>query len=151
MIALQAIQPEPQPRHVERGRRATRRRFRRAQRRGYIAFFRIGGLAAALALPLMLYVMLTANLTGLNYKLAHVQAQKAALLAATMRQEDRIAKLESRERLAVIAARLGMHDPHVYAVVALPAPPPAPPSARGVALLGAMNEWLSAAAGDIAR
>ena len=57
----------------------------------------------------------------------------------------------ARERLAVIAARLGMHDPHVYAVVALPAPPPAPPSARGVALLGAMNEWLSAAAGDIAR
>jgi cell division protein FtsB len=149
MIALRAIPPEPQPRHVERGRTAARRRMRRAQRRGYVAFVRVVGSAVVLAMPLMLYVMLTANITSLNYKLAHVQAQKAELLAASMRAEDRIAKLESRERLSVIAARLGMHDPHVYAVVALPAPEPAPERPHGVALLGAMNQWLTAAGGDL--
>jgi len=148
MIAVQAIAPEPQVRHVERGRTATRRRFRRAQRSGYVAFFRVGGLGAALVLPLMLYVMLTANLTSLNYKLARVQAQKTELLAQTMRQEDRIAKLESRERLAALAARLGMHDPQVYAVVTLPAPPRSRTAPHGIALLGAMNQWLSAAAAE---
>jgi cell division protein FtsB len=147
MIALQAIEPEPQPRQVERGRSATRERIRRARRHNYFVFLRVGAIAAALVLPLMLYVMLTANLTTLNYKLARVQAQKSALLAETMRQEDRIAKLESRERLLKIAARLHMHDPGMYAVVTLPAAPQAAPPPHGVALLGAMNQWLSAAAG----
>jgi len=149
MIAMPVIHPEPHARHVEEGRRAARRRVRRAQRRGYVAFFRVVGAAIVLALPLMLCVMLTANVTSLNYKLAHAQARQEALLAATMRQEDRIAKLESRERLAALAARLGMHDPHVYAVVALRAPAPPAQGARGIALLGAMNQWLNAAAGDV--
>jgi hypothetical protein len=148
MIALQAIQLEPPRRHVERGRDATQRRFRRAKRRSYAAFVRVGAASAALLLPIMLYVMLTANITSLNYKLAHVQNEKTALLAETMRQDDRIAKLESRERLAAIAARLHMHDPQTYAVVALPAPPRLVSIPHGVALLGAMNQWLSAA-GDV--
>jgi len=152
MIAFQSSQPQPQPRQLERGRLAARGRARRAQRRGYLAFLRVAGAAALLALPLMLYVMLTANLTSLNYKLAHVQNRKAELLAATMRQDDRIAKLESRERLAVIAARLGMHEPRVYAVVTPPAPVRMVQAPRaGIALLGAMNHWLNAAAGDVAR
>lgn len=151
MIALQTLQPEPQPRHIERGRRATRRRVRRARRRGCVAFFRIGAIAALVALPLMLYVMLTANVTSLNYKLARVQAEKTALLAETMRQDDRIAKLESRERLAVVAARLKMRDPAIYAIAVLPAAPRVAAQPHGVALLGAINQWLSAAAGDVTR
>jgi hypothetical protein len=112
---------------------------------------RVGGCAALVLLPIMFYVMLTANVTSLNYKLARVQAQKTALQAQTLRQEDRIAKLLSRERLAAVAARLHMHDPQVYAVVTLPATPRAPARERGIALIGAMNQWLGAAAGDIRR
>jgi hypothetical protein len=149
MIALQAIPPEPQPRHVERGRNATRRRFRRAQQRSYAAFLRVGAAAAVLVLPLMLYVMLTANLTSLNYKLARVETQRLALQAETLRQEDRIAKLESRERLSALAARLKMHDPRMYAVISPPHTQLQPSPAHGIALLGAMNQWLSAAAGDV--
>ena len=149
MIALKAMPPESQPRHVERGRSATKRRFRRAHRRSYAAFLRVGALAAVFVLPLMLYVMLTANLTSLNYKLARVEEQKIALQAETMRQDDRIAKLESRERLAALAVTLKMHDPQVYAVISLPATRPASAAPRGIALLGAMNQWLSAAAGDV--
>ncbi len=151
MIALQAIPPDPQPRQDERGRTATRRRLRRAQRRGYLALFRVGGVAALIVVPLMLYVMLTANLTGLNYKLARVEAQKTELLAETMRQEDRIAKLESRERLAQVAARLHMHDPGMYAIVTVPPPGHEAAPAQGVALLGAMNQWLAGAAGAAPR
>jgi hypothetical protein len=149
MIALQAIQPEPPRRHVERGRTATQRRVQRAKRRGYAAFVRVGGVSLILLLPVMLYVMLTANITSLSYKLARVQAQKTAVLAETLRQEDRIAKLESRERLVVIAMRLHMHDPQAYAVVTLPQPPRVVSVPPGVPLLGAMNQWLSAAAGDV--
>ncbi len=149
MIAFKAIPPEPHPRHVERGRSATRRRLRHAHRRSYVAFFRVGAVVALFVVPLMLYVMLTANLTSLNYKLARVELQKLALQAETMRQDDRIAKLESRERLAALAARLKMHDPQMYAVISLPPAPSAPASDQGIALLGAMNQWLSAAAGDV--
>lgn len=149
MIALQAMLPDPHEhrheRRVERGRIATRRRVRLAQRRASVALLRVGGCAAAIVVPLMLYVMLTANLTSMNYALAHAQTEKAALLALTMRQDDRIARLESRGRLAAIAARLNMHDPQAYAVVTLPAPSVAPPAATGVAMLGAVGRWLDTA------
>jgi hypothetical protein len=145
MIALKAIQPEPQPRHVEQGRNATRRRFRRAARRPYIAFARLGAIIVLPVLPVMIYLMLTANITSLNYKLSHLLVQKAALQAETLRQEDQIAKLESRERLAAVAARLHMHDPQIWAVVTPPAPPRAPASQHEIPLLGAMNQWLDAA------
>ncbi len=150
MTAPQRIEPElelqPEParreRDAERRRDATRARFARAQRRGYVAFLRVVGAAALLVLPLMVYVTLTANLTSLNYALARVQTQKTALLAQTMRQEDRIAKLESRERLAAIAARLNMHDPQTYAVVNVPRAAPAAAPAHGIALLGSVGQWL---------
>ncbi len=107
--------------------------------------------AALFVVPLMFYVMLTANLTSLNYKLARVELQKLALQTETLRQDDRIAKLESRERLAALAAQLKMRDPQTYAVIGLPRTQTAAAPRHGIALLGAMNQWLSAAAGDVSR
>lgn len=156
MIALQRMQPEPPPRRsgetVERTRAATKRRFARAQRRGYLAFMRVAAVVAVVVVPLMLYVTLTANLTSLNYALARVQAQKTALLAQTMRQDDRIAKLESRERLAAVAAQLKMRDPQVYAIVTIPAQdPPEIAEQRGIPLLGSVGQWLGSAVGGPVR
>ena len=91
---------------------------------------------AIVLVPVMIYVLLMGNLTALNYSLAHVTQQKSVLVEETMRLDDRIAQLQSRERLADIAARLHMHDPHVYAVVDVPGPVVAPPS-NGIAFLGA--------------
>jgi diadenosine tetraphosphatase ApaH/serine/threonine PP2A family protein phosphatase len=65
-----------------------------------------------------------------------VTQQKLDLVAETTRLDDRIAQLESRERLADVAVRLHMHDPQVYAVVDVPRPHVAPPS-NGIAFLGA--------------
>lgn len=91
---------------------------------------------AVVLVPVMTYVLLMGNLTALNYSLASAMQQKSALVEETMRLDDRIAQLQSRERLAVLAARLHMHDPHVYAVVDVPGPVVAPPS-NGIAFLGA--------------
>jgi cell division protein FtsL len=92
---------------------------------------------AVVLVPVMIYVLLMGNLTALNYSLAHVTQQKSVLVEETMRLDDRIAQLQSRERLADLANRLHMHDPHEYAVVDVPGPVVAPPS-NGIAFLGAL-------------
>jgi hypothetical protein len=98
---------------------------------------RIATAFAVLLVPVMIYVLLMGNLTALNYSLAHETEQKLALQEETTRLDDRITQLQSRERLADLAARLHFHDPHVYAVVDVPGPVVAPP-ANGIAFLGAL-------------
>ena len=137
MIAPKAFpQPQPQHRVYVRARDAARRRGRRTRLQGYTMLARIATAFAVVLVPVMIYVLLMGNLTALNYSLAHVTQQKSALVEETMRLDDRIAQLQSRERLADLAARLHMHDPHVYAVVDVPGPVVAPPS-NGIAFLGA--------------
>jgi cytochrome c-type biogenesis protein CcmH/NrfG len=137
VIAPKAIpQPRLQPRVQVRARDAARRRGRRTRLQGYAMPARIATAFAIVLVPVMIYVLLMGNLTALNYSLAHVTQQKTALVEETMRLDDRIAQLQSRDRLADVAARLHMHDPHVYAVVDVPGPVVAPPS-NGIAFLGA--------------
>jgi hypothetical protein len=63
------------------------------------------------------YVVLTSSLTGLSYALAKASAQREALQEETMRLDDRIASLRSDDRLAELAARMGMREPQRFAVV----------------------------------
>jgi cell division protein FtsL len=140
VIAPKALPQEPR-RSVERARSASKRRQRRAKTRGYSGFARVLGFVAVVAVPVLIYVMLTANLTSLNYSLARGEHEKAMLQEESMRLDDRIAHLSSRERLAALAAQMKMHDPHAYAIVQIPdlAPKPHP---HGIAFLGAVNDWL---------
>jgi hypothetical protein len=137
--ALPQSPPERGPRpergraHV-RARDASRRRARRTKLRGYGMLARITLVFVVVLAPIMGYVLLMGNLTALNYSLAQASARKLELQEETMRLDDRIAALESRDRLADVAARLHMHDPHLYAVVDLPRPAPPPPN--GIAFLG---------------
>jgi len=138
VIAYKA-EPKPKPParvHV-RAREAARQRGRRTRLQHYAMPARIALVVAIVLLPVMIYVLLMGNLTALNYSLAQVTDQKSALQEETMQLDDRIAQLESRERLADLAARLHMHDPNVYAVVDVPGPVAAPPS-NGIAFLGAL-------------
>lgn len=137
MIAPKAI-PQPRPhQHVNaRAREAARLRGRRTRLRGYALPARIAITLTAVLVPVMIYVLLMGNLTALDYSLAQATQQKTSLLDETMRLDDRIAQLESRERLAGIAAQLHMHDPRRYAVVDVPGPVAAPPP-NGIAFLGA--------------
>jgi len=135
-------QSQPQPARPERGRNhvrardAARRRVRRTRLRGYAMLARITLVVAVVLAPIMTYVLMMGNLTALNYSLAQANAQKLELQEETMRLDDRIAALKSRDRLADLAARLHMHDPHIYAVVDLQRPAPPPPT--GIAFLGSL-------------
>ena len=138
MIAHKAMpQSRPQPRVAVNARDAARRRGRRTKMQGYSKLGRIAVLFAVALAPVMVYVLLMGNLTALNYSLAHATQKKVELQEETMRLDDRIARLQSRERLAELATKLHMHDPHVYAVVDVPRPVAAPPS-NGIAFLGAL-------------
>jgi cell division protein FtsL len=133
---------QPQPARPERGRNhvrardAARRRARRTRLRGYGMLARITLVVAVVLAPIMTYVLMMGNLTALNYALAQANAQKLALQEETMRLDDRIAALKSRDRLADVATRLHMHDPQTYAVVDLQRPAPPPPT--GIAFLGSL-------------
>ena len=140
MIAQRRLAPEP-PRRVERVRIATRRRARRTRRRLHAPVRAVLTLAVLIILPLLLYVTLTANLTALNYSLARAERERITLAEESQRLDDRIARLQSPERLAAIATALKLHDPHVYAVVRIPEPK-AQPKPTGLALIGT---WLSGA------
>ncbi len=92
---------------------------------------------------LMSYVMLMANLTGLNYSVARTQRERAALQDQTARLDEQIAALTSQDRLSAIAAKLGMRDAQTYAIVALPHAPRI--SQSRLALLSTLGGWLGSA------
>lgn len=136
MIAPKAL-PQPHHRNVVRARDASRRRQRRTRLNGYAMLARIGACLFLVVVPVIAYVMLMANLTTLNYTLARETQHKMALQEETIRLDDRIARLQSRDRLADVAAKLHMHEPHMYAVIEAPRPVVAPPI-NGIAFLGSL-------------
>jgi hypothetical protein len=114
---------------------AADRRRKRSTRERYAAAIRILSTVAFLTLPVVAYLAGMANVTRLNYELARSNRERAQLADESARLDDRIARLRSRERLARIAARLGMHEAPAFAVVSLPAPPPVAPPPTGLAFL----------------
>jgi hypothetical protein len=125
MIAAQRA-PLPEPRRVIYVRAATQQRVRRTRRRMRAPVFALLTLTLVALIPLLGYVKLTANLTSLNYALVRTDRERIALLEDTQRLDEKIARLQSPDRLAALAAKLKLHDPHVYAVVRVPEPKPQP-------------------------
>jgi cell division protein FtsL len=109
----------PNPRTV---RAATHRRIVRKSRARYTSVGRVSTTLLCVLLLLMGYVVLTSNLTGLSYAVASARAERGALQEETMRLDDRIAALRSDDRLSELAARLGMREPQVFAVVRIEPP-----------------------------
>ncbi len=109
----------PNPRTV---RAATQRRFVRKSRARYADISRVLAALTCVLVLLMGYVVLTSSLTGSSYAVAKAYAQREALEEQTMRLDDRIAALRSDDRLAELAARMGMREPQTLAVVRI-APP----------------------------
>ena len=116
-------------------------RVKTVVRRRYAMFARVALFLSVPFVLVMAYVALTANLTSLGYKSARAGAERDALQAQIARLDERVSQLQSPERLAALAARLGMHDPHSYAVVRLPQEPQ-PNGARRVAILSTVTDWL---------
>jgi hypothetical protein len=132
--------PGPELRRIDRVRHATKRRARRTRRRLHRPVFAVVALAFAVLVPLLAYVTLTANLTSLSFALERAQRERAGIASDAQRLDDRIARLQSPERLAALAGKLKLHDPHVYAVVRVPEPKAAQPQPTGLAFFGT---WFS--------
>jgi cell division protein FtsL len=109
----------PNPRAA---RAATQRRIVRKSRARYSAVLRVSATLMCVLVLLMSYVVLTSSLTGLSYAVAKARADREALQEETMRLDDRIAALRSDDRLAQLAARLGMREPEHLAVVRIDPP-----------------------------
>jgi hypothetical protein len=119
------------------GRNAVVRRRNKTRRLRYAGLVRMLMTVAASTLCVFVYLALMANVTRMNYELMQDAKDRAKLLEETARLDDRIARLEARERLAQFAAQLHMHEPQTFAEVTVP--PDAPPAAaHRVALL----DWL---------
>jgi len=122
MIAPRYVEPRSRIPNPRAARNATQRRMVRKSRARYAGVARVSlVLFTALAL-LMGYVVLTSSLTGLSYAVGRESAKREALQEETIRLDDRIAALRSNDRLAVLAARLGMREPQHLAIVKLSEP-----------------------------
>jgi hypothetical protein len=121
MIAQPAFaRRTPSPRAV---RHATQRRIARGSRKRYAPISQVFVWLGWGLFFLMAYVMLTANLTRMTYAVGKVQHQRSILKEQTGRLDDRLSALRSEERLSAAAAKLGMRDPSLFAVVHVaPAP-----------------------------
>lgn len=122
MIARQVVD-RPRIANPRTVRAAAQRRRVRKSRARHAGVLRVLVTLVCILAPLMSYVVLTSNLTGLSYAVAKAQANREALLDETVRLDDRIAALRSDDRLAALAQRLGMTQPERFAVVRLDAAP----------------------------
>jgi cell division protein FtsL len=114
------------------------RRNRAARARQRTLRFVLGGLALA-TVALLGYLWLMAATYRLSYDLHNLNERGTALREQSARLEDRIAQLESRDRLAAIAEQLGMREPRVWAVATVP---PVVEKPHGLAFLPFTSNWL---------
>lgn len=112
----------PERIRVRTARQATQQRVSRKARARYSSLWQFSAILAVTLCGVMLYVMLTARLTSLNYAVAKAEHERSTLQGQTARLDDRLAALKSDDRLAKVAAQLHMQDPTQFAMVSLPAP-----------------------------
>src|SRR5438270_13912665 len=111
---------QPRVANVRTAKNATQKRRAHAVRSRYAAIWRFSALLALGLVLVMTYLMLTANVTSLNYAVARAERQRAGLQSETMRLDDRLSQLRSDARLARVAAKLNMRDPQQFALVKMP-------------------------------
>jgi hypothetical protein len=121
MVNARQIQPRPRIKNPRVARGATETRVRHHSRARYSTIVRFSLILGLAVVLLIGYVTLTANLTGMTYAVSQAQEQRTQLQEQTARLDDRLMQMESQNRLAGIAARLGMHEPQTFAVVRVPA------------------------------
>ncbi len=124
MIAYDIAEPEDLPSRSTRTRSARIAVQRRRALRTRARYLLLGRIVAALAVSTLVigvYLALMANITRMNYELTKSAKTEAKLADESARLEDQISHLASRERLAGIAAKLGMREAQTFAQVSLPA------------------------------
>jgi len=113
---------QPRITNPRRARTATHSRIVKNHRARYESIVRVGAVLGIVLVGLLAYVMLVSNITSASYALAKAQHQREALLEQTSRLDEQLAKMHSDDRLAGIAAKLGMKQAQTFAVIQLDAP-----------------------------
>ncbi|MDQ2680347.1 MAG: hypothetical protein M3Y21_04910 [Candidatus Eremiobacteraeota bacterium] len=139
MVAAQRIQ------NVRTAKAATQRRQTHSARMRYAGLAKFSIALIGVAALMMIYVMLVSNLTSLNYSVAKADHERSVLQAQTARLDDQLGKLRSDDRLAAIAAQLGMRDPAQFAIVTLPTVRYDGKGHGRLALLSTVAGWLNPA------
>jgi cell division protein FtsL len=110
-------------RNPRTARSAAQRRLVRNQRSHYAVHGRIALAVMGALVVLLSYVLLTSNITALSYALERADEQRTELQMQSARLDDEIATLTSDDRLAAVAAKLGMVEPSQFLRVSVaPAP-----------------------------
>lgn len=127
-MAMAQPQYTEQPRitNPRRARTATASRIVKNNRVRYGSIVRVGAVLGIVLVGLLAYVMLVSNITSTSYALEKAQHQRELLFEQTARLDERLAKMHSDDRLAGIAAKLGMREPEAFAAIQLD-----PPVAKG--------------------
>jgi cell division protein FtsB len=147
-MSTAALQYRPEPARKPRGnarvaRGAAMVRRQRTASMRYRAIVRTLATLAVLTFAVVAYLGLMANVTRMNFEYTKVARDRARLLDESVRLDDQIAHLQSRERLAALASRLGMRESGRFQVATIPsAPRLAEQPAHGLALLPAVSDWL---------
>jgi cell division protein FtsL len=131
-LPAQAL-PTSRIRNPRTARSATHRRIVASRRNRYAAVRNATLAIAGVMTVLLLQVVLSAQITANAYKVDRAHAQRTELELQTARLDDEIATLSSDDRLAAIAAKLGMTQPQRFLLVSLQAP--AQPQPRPLAYL----------------
>jgi ABC-type Fe3+ transport system permease subunit len=127
VIAQQMIvQEEYSITRTRAARGAAERRRARTARMRYAMTLRIAAIVGTLTVCVVVYLGLMGNVERMNYELARVDRERAALVEKSTQLDDTLARLRSRERLARVAASLGMHEPQTFAAITLPVEHPKP-------------------------
>ena len=113
------VEPAPRISNPRRARTATSNRIVSNNRARYTSLLRVGAVLGITLAALMSYVMLTSNVTQMTYALSKAQHKREVLQEQTTRLDEQLATLQSDDRLAGIAAKLGMKDPQQFALVKL--------------------------------
>jgi ABC-type Fe3+ transport system permease subunit len=92
----------------------------------YAMTVRIAAIAGTLTACVVVYLALMGNVERMNYELARVDRERAALVEKSTQLDDTLARLRSRERLARVAASLGMRESTTFVSISLPADRPKP-------------------------
>ncbi len=119
MSALRMESVAPRIRNPRTARNAAQRRIARNTRSRYATHGYItAGVTAALVV-LLSYVLLTANITALAYSIDRTHEEQSEMQAQVARYDDEIASLTSDDRLASVAAKLGMVQPDRFLRISL--------------------------------
>jgi cell division protein FtsL len=112
----------PRIRNPRTARSATHRRIVAGRRSRYAAVRNVTVAIAAVMSVLLLQVVISAQITANAYAVDQAHALRTQLELQTARLDDEIATLSSDDRLASVAAELGMTQPQRFLVVSLRAP-----------------------------